>query len=149
MSLFDQANAVFLPNVVSNNCPATLRFPTTLVSKSRPFRFANYIVDKPGFLEVVKEEWNKGNEACSLGYHMKQLNWQNGNLFERTKNLKIELKNAQRLFDHDPCNDELGRKCSNTLKLYNEACEDEEKLLFQKPKIDWLRNGDRNSTFFS
>lgn len=79
---------------------------------------------------------------------MKKLSWQNGNLFERVKNLKAELKGLQQRIDVSPFDVELRKKVSKDLKEYKEAVEDEEKLLFQKARIDWLKDGDKNSAYF-
>nr|GFA69125.1 hypothetical protein [Tanacetum cinerariifolium] len=50
--------------------------------------------------------------------------------------------------DRDPHNALLKEEEAITLKEYNSAAQDEEKLLFQHARIDWLSNGDKNSKFF-
>lgn len=82
--VFDTANAIFLPNLVSDHCPAVLKFPKTITRKPKAFRFTNYIADKPYFLAKVEEDWSKGGEVNELYLisnklkrlkpHMKQLN---------------------------------------------------------------------------
>lgn len=52
---FSEANVIFMHNIVSDRCPAIVRFPKLYNRKPKPFRFTNYIVDKPGFLEAVIE----------------------------------------------------------------------------------------------
>lgn len=155
---FSDTNAIFMPNLVSDHCPAIVRFHEHYTRKPKPFRFTNYIVEKPGFLETVKKGWSIGGEAIDLGQcmgklkrlkqSMKQLNWKNGDLFEKVKTLKIELKNIQQLIDKQPFNAELRSKGVILLEHFNEAVKDEENFLYQKARIDWLRNGDRNSAFF-
>lgn len=56
-------------------------------------------------MEAVKESLSIGGDVCNLGQcmgklkqlkrSMKQLNWKIGDLFEKVKRLKIELKNIQ------------------------------------------------------
>lgn len=145
-------------HLVSDHCPAVIKFPDHTVKKPKPFRFSNYIVERPNFIEVVKDEWCKGGETNTLGQcmgklkrlkkTMKQMNWQNGDLFERVKNLKIELRNAQQMIDKFPFNEDLRKKGVSLLEQINEAIRDEELFLFQKAKVEWLRDGDRNSAFF-
>lgn len=55
---YDKGNAIFLPKVISDHCPAVLIFPTSYSRNSKPFRLSNFIVDKPEFLDIIKEEWN-------------------------------------------------------------------------------------------
>ncbi|GKC88484.1 RNA-directed DNA polymerase, eukaryota, reverse transcriptase zinc-binding domain protein [Tanacetum coccineum] len=79
---------------------------------------------------------------------MNKLNWQNGNLFEKVKELKKKLDVAQANIDKDPHNIHLRKNGVELLKEYTIALEDEEKLLFQKAKVEWLNEGDINSAFF-
>ncbi|GJZ02307.1 RNA-directed DNA polymerase, eukaryota, reverse transcriptase zinc-binding domain protein [Tanacetum coccineum] len=55
---------------------------------------------------------------------------------------------AQRRIDKDPHNASLKKQEAEILKEYSIAKKDEEKLLVQKAKIDWLCEGDKNSNFF-
>lgn len=152
------STAIFLPNVVSDHCPMVLHMSTNNVPKSKPFRFANYIGDKPEFEEIVKNEWHKrviGSDLNSIlvrmkrmKVHMKQLNWKHGNLFDKVVLLRNELKEVQQQIDKYPFNIEFRVKAADVLMKYNEAIEDEGKLLFQKAKINWLKEGDRNSKYF-
>nr|GFA43931.1 hypothetical protein [Tanacetum cinerariifolium] len=62
--------------------------------------------------------------------------------------LKGKLKAAQSILDNDPHN--LENKME-AIKLFNEyisVAEDELKLLHQKAKIQWLKEGDRNTAYF-
>lgn len=79
---------------------------------------------------------------------MKDLNWKNGDLFEKFKCLKIELQNIQQLIDRQPFNMSLREIGVLLLEQYNADVIDEERFLYQKARIDRLRDGDRNSAFF-
>lgn len=52
------------------------------------------------------------------------------------------------MIDLKPFDSELRAKGSDILFQYNKAIVDEEMLLFQKARIEWLKDGDRNSAFF-
>ncbi|GKA78679.1 RNA-directed DNA polymerase, eukaryota, reverse transcriptase zinc-binding domain protein [Tanacetum coccineum] len=52
------SQAVFQPFLISDHSPAILIIPTCGIRKAKSFRFANYIVDKHGFINEVTEGWN-------------------------------------------------------------------------------------------
>ncbi|GKE43373.1 hypothetical protein Tco_1470657, partial [Tanacetum coccineum] len=83
-----------------------------------------------------------------LKHPLNNLNWSNGNLVEKVKALKEDLKSIQAAIDADPFDKCLRDKGSAILEKYVEAVKDEEKLLFQKCKIKWLSYGDKNNSFF-
>ncbi|GJV44787.1 RNA-directed DNA polymerase, eukaryota, reverse transcriptase zinc-binding domain protein [Tanacetum coccineum] len=117
-----RAHVVFLPYGISDHSPAVLTSPKTIKAKSRSFRFANYIADKDDFLM-----WN---------------------LFENVKKIKKELDEVQIKIDDAPTNIQLREQSVKLFKDYSLALEDEEKILLQKTKVEWLKEGDRNSPYF-
>lgn len=84
----------------------------------------------------------------NMKQHLKKLSWKNGNLFENVKKLKEELKIAQLEVDKFPFDPVIKANEANLLDKYIEAVDDEEKLLFQMAKIDWISKGDKNSSYF-
>ncbi|GKD06874.1 RNA-directed DNA polymerase, eukaryota, reverse transcriptase zinc-binding domain protein [Tanacetum coccineum] len=84
----------------------------------------------------------------SLKPHLNKLNWSNGNLFKKAANLKEKLQEVQGKIDKDPTNKELRDEGVEIFKNYIEAAEDEEKLLMQKAKVKWLKEGDKNTAYF-
>ncbi|GJZ99568.1 hypothetical protein Tco_0672119 [Tanacetum coccineum] len=112
------------------DCPALLVISKVIMKKRSAFRFMNDLIDKKEFHSTVKENW------CMLvdGYamfilakrlkgmkrHLKYLNKKNGNVYD-----KMILNSA-----------------------YREAILDEEKVLKQKTKVEWLKEGDHNSAYF-
>ena len=51
--------------------------------------------------------------------------------------------------DKNPHCEKIKEQSYEILQEYCEAVKDEESLLWQKAKIDWLKEGDRNNVFFS
>lgn len=155
---FVNAYAIFLPYVIFDHCPALLSIPNGMVRKAKPFRFANYVADKIEFLQKFIDGWDNEVDGFKMFQVVKKLkglkkplnnlNWKNGNLFEKVVILKDMLKEWQSKIDNDPHNREIKKEGVNILHEYKEAIADECKLLMQKTKIEWLQEGDKNTAYF-
>ncbi|GJR91055.1 RNA-directed DNA polymerase, eukaryota, reverse transcriptase zinc-binding domain protein [Tanacetum coccineum] len=155
---FEKAYGIFLPYLISDHSPSIMTFPKSISKKRESFRFANYVADKEEFLDVVREGWNHDVRGCHmyrvvqklkvLKKPLNQLNWQNGNLFEKVNILKEKLKEAQSEVDADPFNFAKRENAVNLGNEYSKSAEDELKLVHQKAKIRWLEEGDRNTSYF-
>ncbi|GJZ82023.1 RNA-directed DNA polymerase, eukaryota, reverse transcriptase zinc-binding domain protein [Tanacetum coccineum] len=155
---YPQAHAIFLPYLISDHSRALLVIPNGMRSKKRSFKFANYITDKEDFCKIVEDRWkfdvgglhmfNLVKKLKSLKHPLNNLNWSNGNLVEKVKVLKDDLKKIQTEIDADPYDKNLRDKGKVVLEKYIKAVKDEEKLLYQKCKIKWLSYGDKNNSFF-
>ncbi|XP_022014987.1 uncharacterized protein LOC110914505 [Helianthus annuus] len=55
VSAYPESVAVFQPYGVSDHSPCILKFPKVAKPKPRPFKFANFLVFKPKFLDIVKK----------------------------------------------------------------------------------------------
>ncbi|GKE49229.1 hypothetical protein Tco_1480487 [Tanacetum coccineum] len=73
---------------------------------------------------------------------------QHEDLTARVEEFKVKLKEAQSLVEKDPYNKEVKVKAVESLFEYNEAIKDEENLLAQKVRVEWLDAGDKNNLFF-
>ncbi|GKA61125.1 RNA-directed DNA polymerase, eukaryota, reverse transcriptase zinc-binding domain protein [Tanacetum coccineum] len=101
--------------------PILLVFLEGLPKKVKSFRFTNYIAYKEEFLIL----WLKnGIGVC------------------------MDVTYAQKEDDKDPSNVDKRKFAVKILKEYTEVASDELKLLHQKAKIDWLRDGDKNTSYF-
>ncbi|GJZ80916.1 RNA-directed DNA polymerase, eukaryota, reverse transcriptase zinc-binding domain protein [Tanacetum coccineum] len=111
------------PYLISDHSPGVLIFPEGLPKKVKSFRFTNYIADKQEFLDVVAKGWE-------------------------TSYFMDSLQVAQEEIDKDPFNEDKKKKAITILEEYTEVSKDELKLLHQKAKINWLREGDKNTAYF-
>lgn len=80
--------------------------------------------------------------------HLRNMNRVNGNVFNKVKVLRVELKKIQQCLDKKPNNCRLREEEFVFCKAYQEAVRDEASLLRQKTKIQWLKDGDQNTSFF-
>ncbi|GJY04819.1 RNA-directed DNA polymerase, eukaryota, reverse transcriptase zinc-binding domain protein [Tanacetum coccineum] len=125
------AHARFHPFLISDHSPVVIHIPDTLEGTKKAFTFSNFITDKKEIIEVVKKEWN-----CDCdGYSMYKM-------------LEEDLKKAQVKVEANPNNDDVKKDMSTFLQEYNEAINDEEKLLAQNAKVKWLSEGDKNTKYF-
>nr|GEY93572.1 hypothetical protein [Tanacetum cinerariifolium] len=115
-----------------NHCPAVLSIPEKIKKMNSPFRFMNYVVDKPEFLPIIQQQWSTHVDGFGVF---------------QVANLKEKLKIAQTKVDANPHDSIIKVEEAKILLEYKEAIIDENKILSQKAKIDWLREGDKNSAY--
>ncbi|GJY92842.1 hypothetical protein Tco_0508624 [Tanacetum coccineum] len=123
---FVGAHAIFKPYRISDHSPSILNIPTVTKPKPKPFKFYNLITCHEHFKQVVMEGWSK----------------------QMIIKLHDELDRVQTRLDLDPFNVAIRQEEVTVLAAFNEACLMEEKFLKQKSKIDWLKEGDSNSSYF-
>ncbi|GKA23573.1 hypothetical protein Tco_0709606 [Tanacetum coccineum] len=84
----------------------------------------------------------------SLKWKLEQIRWKNENVFERVEKLRIEVKKCQNDVDRFPHDESIKDRSCSVLKDYHEAIQDGYSLLCQKAKVEWLKEGDRNTAYF-
>nr|GEU28761.1 hypothetical protein [Tanacetum cinerariifolium] len=127
-------------------------------SQTSVFRFMNFLADKELFLPTVKDNWSIEIEGFKMFVHAKRLknmkkyvrslNRENVNVFEKTKVLREELKKVRQSLDRDPDCIHLREEELLYNNAYREAVIDEEKVLKQKTKVEWLKECDQNTACF-
>ncbi|GJT62905.1 RNA-directed DNA polymerase, eukaryota, reverse transcriptase zinc-binding domain protein [Tanacetum coccineum] len=59
LSKFNNTHVVFLPYLTFDHSSGMIVFPNKEVRRKKSFKFMNYISDKPEFIQVVTNGWNK------------------------------------------------------------------------------------------
>ncbi|KAJ9535399.1 hypothetical protein OSB04_un001489 [Centaurea solstitialis] len=158
MEAFPSAFASFLPWNLSDHSPVILLVPNLTPFKQRPFKFLNFWTENPNFLPLVDDAWVAYIKGCcmfSLVSKMKivkkglrKLHKEHGDVFEKVRNLRLEVDQVQRDIDCDPENGDLRVEGAVFLKSLKDALFDEECFLRQRSKVQWLREGDSNTAYF-
>nr|GEX71961.1 hypothetical protein [Tanacetum cinerariifolium] len=144
--------------VASHHTPAVVVMPGMSKAKPRPFKFTNFLASKEEFLPIVKKIW----DVNILGYAMfsiisklkllkkplRKLKFAQGDLAKRVSDTRHELERVQTLMVNDSHNLVLREKVMACPKEYKDAMKNEESMLKQRAKVEWLSEGDFNTKFF-
>nr|GEW54656.1 hypothetical protein [Tanacetum cinerariifolium] len=158
LSLFAGACAIFQPYRTWDHAPAILRLPMCCAKKPKPFKFYNLLIQNPLFKDVVNQGWKVHVSGFWMFKVVKRLKYlkkplrgllsAKGNIHDKVIKLRHELDEVQKSLDRDPSNVELRDEEAAYLKAFQDAIIDEERFLFQKAKIDWLKLDDANTAYF-
>lgn len=160
ISMFPNSTTTFLAPNLSDHCPASLDLSYQLPkTRTRPFKFFNYLTKHPNFLSVVKDAWfqagSNGSDLANLCWKqrlikrdLKQLNRENfSQIQERVSeaNSLIQVVQVQALLTPSPL---LFRQERDLHIKWNFLRSIEESYFNQKSRINWLKVGDLNTSYF-
>ncbi|XP_039033520.1 uncharacterized protein LOC120169447 [Hibiscus syriacus] len=156
-TIFQHSFVEFIAPGVSDHCMSlTWLFKEISANKPKPFKFFNFWVAHPSFINVVSQSWlqpTHGNPMQILFTKLKRLkeyltrfNKENYSMLsDRVKLKRIELENQQLLTlkGHETIENEL--LLQEELYTLETA-----KVVFlkQKAKVQWIKDRDKNSKFF-
>lgn len=160
ISLFPNATTHFLPPDFSDHSPCLTDLSHQLpVAGTKPFRFFNYLTKHPRFHQLVSEAWM---QLGSMAENLTRLSWKlkiiKGVLKqinrENYSNIQVRVSDANRLLQdvqvralETPTTDNF----TEERQLYEKWVflrKIEEAYFRQKSRINWLHEGDQNTTYF-
>ncbi|KAK3033970.1 hypothetical protein RJ639_034134 [Escallonia herrerae] len=154
-ALFQDAAITHIPGKSSDHLPIVLHTPSSKPPSSKPFKFEAAWTRDLSSHQVVKSAWRKqffGTPEfmlCQRTYNVSQAlrRWNIthfGHIQAQIKKLSEYLDNVQQ---QEPTvrNMELQRNIQNQI---DEQCSREEWLWHQKSRLQWIKDGDRNTKFF-
>ncbi|GAV70945.1 hypothetical protein CFOL_v3_14442 [Cephalotus follicularis] len=156
---FSFLQAHFPPLGISDHSPCIVRLRRPNNQGVRPFKYLNIWATHPSFLERVKEVWDLPVGGSPMEMVARKLRLLKPVLKELHRNyfkdpnmtcskLKQELEVQQSILDVNPADKEARIKERQILGDYYTASRVEESFLKQKARVQWLKLGDANASFF-
>ncbi|GJR82366.1 hypothetical protein Tco_0153151 [Tanacetum coccineum] len=155
---FVGVHAIFKPYRISDHSPSVLSIPSRVKLKPKPFKFFNVAILDKRFKGLVRDGWSSHVSGFDMFRVVKKLKglkkpirkmmYDKGNLHANVIRLRENLDRLQADLDSDPSNVTIREEEAAAVVAFNEALLLEEKLLKQKAKITWLREGDANTAYF-
>nr|AIK35195.1 LINE-type retrotransposon LIb DNA [Ipomoea batatas] len=152
---FPEAKIVVLPRLYSDHNPIMFieeagRPPERSV---RPIRFEAAWLNREDYKTIWKEATEGGvrpmDEIITM-VAQKSSQWNRqvfGNIFRRKKDLETRIQKIQRRVNFATSND-LQQLERHLITDFNEVLDQEEAFWFQKSRMDWIKDGDRNTRFY-
>eukprot|EP00253_Pinus_taeda_P031168 PITA_31168 len=153
--------ATILPIGGSNHWPIQLHFTNMNKPQNRPFRFESFWIDHPTFMQNIESWWTQTSvKSDNIMYIFQQKLkiikaklkcWNKntfGNIFQAKKELEEKMADLQQTMIKDGPNKERLAQESNLQKQWEDRLIQEEQLWKQKSRVQWLKHGERNTSFF-
>ncbi|KAJ9564711.1 hypothetical protein OSB04_000677 [Centaurea solstitialis] len=157
-SLFEDAASRFLPRGLSDHSSGLLSFTCGVRTRKYGFKFDNFLVNDPNFLNIVSQHWNVNVEGTfmfrvtsklkSLKSPLRKLRSTYGNLSSKSNSLKEKLDVVQLVVDMDPGNQGLCNEVAWLRDAYQKSCWADFSVKRQRAKVRWLAEGDANTRYF-
>ncbi|XP_059629653.1 uncharacterized protein LOC132272541 [Cornus florida] len=159
LTTFPLSECEFLPQRISNHSPMVVKFGNPNPRRNIPFKFFNFLGDHRDFLTTTSVMWGANvndhtmfqvtRKLKLLKQHLKLLNTKEfSEISSRVIEVKEALHHCEMTLDSYPSDEHLRTRENELLQAYNDATVAEESFFRQKSRINWLKEGDGNTTLF-
>ena len=156
-----ELNAVVLPMAGSDHWPIRLEWKRVGENLRRPFRMEKFWLNHPEFKNLVKQWWEdfevpKGSVMFKFHHRLKYLkgkirSWNKnsfGNIFLEKRRLEEKLQTLQEEVMLRGYTEELKLEEEKLIRDLDQRERQEETYWWQKTRIKWVKDGDKNTKFF-
>lgn len=150
-ALFPASEVEYLEMVESDHRPAVIKIRKVTEQGTRPFYFDKRLCKVPEVAPVIEESWNmQFDPGASVNDRIRNCRreigiWKRANNTNSAKRIKELISIIDKAHtDHHTSTKQIQELRFELLKAYRE----EETYWHQKSRIQWLKEGDRNTRFF-
>ncbi|XP_074346869.1 uncharacterized protein LOC141685677 [Apium graveolens] len=156
-NIYTEGNVFVKRRGIMDHNPLLFEEPIQLQKFGKPFQFFNFMIEIPGFLDLVSTAWSihcTGSHVAQFSARLKhtklllrKFNKDHGNIHSNVQTARVNLEHLQASLSSSVDNDKLNEE-KNLISNLNLALAQEESLLKQKARVKWLQLGDNNNSFF-